>query len=68
MIDLDHMLGVALAAMDTAVEHVRTRRPGDVTVKGDRDIASEVDVEVERDMRGVVAVFVHPRRQTPWVR
>lgn len=51
MESLDTLLAVAIEAMDIARELVRTRLPGSVTAKGDRDPASEVDFAVERAVR-----------------
>ncbi|TDE28632.1 inositol monophosphatase [Actinomadura sp. 6K520] len=53
------LLPVALRAAEMAGDLVRTRAPGLVTAKGDRDMASEVDYAVER------AVLDHLRERTP---
>jgi myo-inositol-1(or 4)-monophosphatase len=45
------LLPVALKAAEIASELVRTRVPGLLTAKGDRDMASEVDYAVERAVR-----------------
>ncbi|MFV2175528.1 inositol monophosphatase family protein [Actinomadura sp. LOL_016] len=45
------LLPVALQAAETAADLVRTRAPGLLTAKGDRDMASEVDYAVERAVR-----------------
>lgn len=45
------LLPVALHAADIAGDLIRTRAPGLVTAKGDRDMASEVDYAVERAVR-----------------
>ena len=46
-----NLLAVAVAAVDKASDLVRTKAPGTLTAKGDRDYASEVDFEVERTVR-----------------
>lgn len=45
------LLPVALQAAEIASDLVRTRVPGLLTAKGDRDMASEVDYAVERAVR-----------------
>ncbi|MFG1853453.1 inositol monophosphatase family protein [Actinomadura geliboluensis] len=45
------LLPAALKAAQIASDLVRTRLPGLLTVKGDRDMASEVDYAVERAVR-----------------
>jgi myo-inositol-1(or 4)-monophosphatase len=55
------LLPVALEAADIAGDLMRTRGPGLLTVKGDRDMASEVDYAVER------AVREHLRERTPGI-
>jgi myo-inositol-1(or 4)-monophosphatase len=45
------LLPIAFDAMDIASELVRTRSPGVLTSKGDRDMVSEVDLAVERAIR-----------------
>ncbi|WP_412515539.1 inositol monophosphatase [Actinomadura madurae] len=55
------LLPVALQAAEIASELVRTRVPGLVTAKGDRDMASEVDYAVER------AVRAHLKERTPGI-
>ncbi|XRQ07372.1 inositol monophosphatase family protein [Actinomadura welshii] len=45
------LLPVALRAAEIASDLVRTRVPGLLTAKGDRDMASEVDYAVERAVR-----------------
>jgi len=45
------LLPIALEAVDVASELVRSRPPGALTAKGDRDMASEVDFAVERAVR-----------------
>jgi myo-inositol-1(or 4)-monophosphatase len=49
------LMSLALSAVDRAVEVIRTSRPGLVTTKGDRDMASEVDYRVEREVRAWLA-------------
>jgi myo-inositol-1(or 4)-monophosphatase len=45
------LLPIALEAVEVAGELVRSRPPGKVTAKGDRDMASELDFAVERAVR-----------------
>ncbi|MEV4758463.1 inositol monophosphatase family protein [Micromonospora sp. NPDC049559] len=45
------LLPVAMAAVDLGAELLRGGRPGTLTAKGDRDMASEVDFAVERAVR-----------------
>jgi myo-inositol-1(or 4)-monophosphatase len=49
----DHasVLPIALEAVELASELVRTRLPSIITTKGDRDLVSEVDFAVEREVR-----------------
>ena len=49
--DPGSLLPVALQAVATACDLIRTRRPASVTEKDDRDIVSDVDVAVERAVR-----------------
>jgi myo-inositol-1(or 4)-monophosphatase len=44
-------LPIAMGAMDLAKEIVLGRSPGVVTAKGDRDMVSDVDVQIERAVR-----------------
>lgn len=53
------LLPVALRAAEIASDLVRTRVPGLLTAKGDRDMASEVDYAVERAVRD------HLKQRTP---
>ena len=46
------LLPVALRAADIASDLIRTRRPASVTEKSDRDLVSDVDVAIERAVRG----------------
>ncbi|GAB3809043.1 inositol monophosphatase family protein [Micromonospora zhanjiangensis] len=55
------LLPVAQAATGVAAELIRTRFPGALTAKGDRDMASEVDYAVERAVRDLL------RERTPQV-
>src|SRR5712691_6240892 len=50
--DPGSLLPVALQAADIASELIRTRRPVSVTEKSDRDLVSDVDVAIERAVRG----------------
>lgn len=45
-------LPVALQAMDLARQIVRERLPSDVDSKGDRDMVSDIDLLIERKIRG----------------
>ncbi|MGH3769312.1 MAG: inositol monophosphatase family protein [Pseudonocardiaceae bacterium] len=49
--DLTSLVPVALRAMDMAETHVRTHQPSQVRPKGDRDMATDVDLAVERMIR-----------------
>lgn len=53
------LLPVALEAIDIASDLMRTRVPGLLTNKGDRDMASEMDYAIERIIRD------HLRNKTP---
>lgn len=55
MTALKDMLDVAVAAVAHASELMRTRAPGTLTGKGDRDYASEVDFAIERELRAMLA-------------
>ncbi len=55
MLTSSSLLPVALEAIGVANEIIRTNRPGTLTVKGERDIASEVDFAVERRLRAFCA-------------
>ncbi|TDD63531.1 inositol monophosphatase [Actinomadura darangshiensis] len=55
------LLPVALQAAEIASDLVRTRVPGLLTAKGDRDMASEVDYAVERAVRD------HLKDRTPGI-
>jgi myo-inositol-1(or 4)-monophosphatase len=52
----EELLPVALEAVRRAGEIVRSRAPGTVTAKGDRDPATEVDYAVERAVREFLLV------------
>jgi myo-inositol-1(or 4)-monophosphatase len=45
------LLNVAESAVSRASDLIRTRSPGQLRFKGDRDLASEVDLAVERSVR-----------------
>ena len=55
------LLPAAIEAVDLANELIRSRLPGPLTAKGDRDMATELDFAVERTVRG------HLRERTPGV-
>jgi myo-inositol-1(or 4)-monophosphatase len=44
-------LSLAVEAVNRSAEVMRTSRPGVLTAKGDRDMASEVDLRIERETR-----------------
>ena len=48
------MLPIALRAADVAAEIMRTRRPTSVTEKKDRDLVSDVDFAIERQVRALL--------------
>jgi myo-inositol-1(or 4)-monophosphatase len=48
------LLPIAVEVADLASELMRTRQPGVLTAKGDRDMASEVDYEIERQARALL--------------
>jgi myo-inositol-1(or 4)-monophosphatase len=52
---LAELLAVATQATSVASEMIRSRDPGEFTVKGDRDMATEVDFAVERTVRELLA-------------
>ncbi len=54
--DPAELLPVALEAADRAMKRVQQQDPGVVTMKGDRDMTSEVDFAVENDLREFLAV------------
>jgi myo-inositol-1(or 4)-monophosphatase len=56
------LLPLAREATAAAAEMIRTRLPGVITAKGDRDMASEVDFAVERAVRDLL------RERTPGIR
>ncbi|MFG3421245.1 inositol monophosphatase family protein [Micromonospora sp. NPDC048063] len=56
MSDYRHLLPVAIEAVARAAEAMQRRPPGALTVKGDRDIASALDYEIERDIRELLRV------------
>jgi len=55
MTDLQALLATAVSAADRAADTIRTRLPVELTGKGDRDYASNVDYDVERDVRTFLA-------------
>ncbi|MEI8407527.1 MULTISPECIES: inositol monophosphatase family protein [unclassified Kribbella] len=57
--DISELLKVAEAAVDRGRTVTDTRAPGVLTSKGDRDMASEVDFAVEREVRAFL------ERETP---
>jgi myo-inositol-1(or 4)-monophosphatase len=52
--DPGSLLPVALRAADIASELMRTRRPASVTEKHDRDVVSDVDIAIERQVRSLL--------------
>lgn len=55
MTEYGELLPVAHEAVDLARDMMRTLRPGVLTGKGDRDMASEVDFAIERRLRAFLA-------------
>jgi myo-inositol-1(or 4)-monophosphatase len=53
--DRDNLLRTAVQATDRASQLVRERAAGNLTYKGERDYASEVDYAVERELREFLA-------------
>ena len=51
MTSAQSLLSLAVDVVNRASEIVRTSQPGALTSKGDRDMASEVDLRVERETR-----------------
>jgi len=49
------LLPIAMEAVRRAAEAMRHQSPGKLTVKGDRDVASELDYAIERDVRAFLA-------------
>ncbi|PZF92494.1 inositol monophosphatase family protein [Micromonospora deserti] len=54
MSDYGELLPVATEAVARAAEMMRHRSPGALTVKGDRDFASQLDYEIEREIRALL--------------
>ncbi|MFG1775980.1 inositol monophosphatase family protein [Micromonospora sp. NPDC049048] len=48
------LLPVAIEAVARAAENMRRKPPGALTAKGDRDMASALDYEIERDVRALL--------------
>lgn len=55
MNDLASLLQIAHQAVDRARDLILTQAPGLVTVKGERDMATEVDFAVEKSLRAFLA-------------
>jgi len=55
MTDFADLLPIAHQAVDLASAIMRTRQPGVLTAKGDRDMASEVDFAIEAHVRAFLA-------------
>jgi myo-inositol-1(or 4)-monophosphatase len=51
MTDYSDLLTIASTAVDMASELIRTHRPGALIAKGDRDMATDVDLDVEQRVR-----------------
>ncbi|MEV0939739.1 inositol monophosphatase family protein [Micromonospora wenchangensis] len=51
MSDYRHLLPVAEEAVARAADMMRHRSPGALTAKGERDFASQLDYEIEREVR-----------------
>ncbi|MEU4782530.1 inositol monophosphatase family protein [Micromonospora sp. NPDC023633] len=56
MSDYGPLLPVAIEAVARAAEDMRRKPPGALTAKGDRDMASALDYEIERDIRELLRV------------
>src|SRR5262245_20454469 len=52
--DPESLLPVALRAADAAADMMRNRRPASVTEKHDRDLVSDVDIGIERQIRSLL--------------
>lgn len=61
MTDSDELLAAARRAMDTAADMARSHRPVVSRAKGDRDMVTSLDIEIERTVRASLA------RDTPHV-
>lgn len=55
MTDLQALLATAVSAADRAADMIRRTLPLELTAKGDRDYASDVDFDVERAVRSYLA-------------
>jgi myo-inositol-1(or 4)-monophosphatase len=55
MHQLDHLADVARSAVQIGTELIKTTRPHTVTEKTDRDTFTEVDVQIEREVRAYLA-------------
>ncbi|MGK5443246.1 inositol monophosphatase family protein [Micromonospora sp. URMC 105] len=55
MSEYRELLPIAVEAVKRAGEAMRHRSPGALTLKGDRDFASELDYAIERDMRAFLS-------------
>lgn len=49
------LVDIASAAVDRAVQLVRTNAPGAVYAKGDRDMVTELDLSIEREVRAFLS-------------
>ncbi|SCG18196.1 myo-inositol-1(or 4)-monophosphatase [Micromonospora echinofusca] len=56
MSDYGPLLPVAIQAVARAAEDMRRKPPGALTAKGDRDMASALDYEIERSVRELLRV------------
>ena len=55
-VTLDRYMSVAAEAVDLATDIVRRQGPGALRAKGDRDMVSDVDVQIERAVREYLQV------------
>lgn len=55
MVELADLMPVATKALELGADIIRNRAPGAVTIKGDRDMATEVDYAVEDALRDFLA-------------
>ncbi len=58
---LDELMSSAASAMDLAVEMALSRKPQTLAFKGDRDMVSDVDIDIERTVRSYL------ERETPGI-
>lgn len=52
--DLDRALTVAMRAISLAVQHTVNHEPSHISTKGDRDVVTNVDLDVEHIIRDLL--------------